>query len=62
MKQKAPDELVRCQCHNLLLAFIPVISPPERYLSILYAEYAVVGDGDPVGVLPQDIGERNGRF
>lgn len=60
MKEKATDELVRLQTHDLLGAVLTVILPAESDVIVVASFEAVVGDGDAMGVATE-IGEDLGR-
>src|ERR1019366_1488149 len=56
VNEKAPDELVGGEAHNLPLAFMPVILPLETNAAILVRHKPLIGYGDAVSVSAQ-IGE-----
>ncbi len=60
MKEKATDELVRLQAHDLLGAVLTVILPAESDVIVVESFEAAVGDGDAMGVAAE-IGEDLGR-
>lgn len=55
MQHEAADELIRGQCHDLLLMRgIPaVILIPERHASFIERQETAVRDGDTVGIARQ---------
>src|SRR6202790_390300 len=50
MDQKAADELIGIQGHDLLAIAIPVVFPSEADLAVFQGQQSVVGYGDPVGI------------
>ena len=52
MQKKTPDELENVQFHQFI-ASIPVITPPERHLTVFESQYPAVRNGHPVDVSPQ---------
>ena len=52
MKQKAADELVWLQPHDLFGAVLTVILPGEGDVIVVESFDAAVGDGDAMGVAP----------
>jgi len=53
VKQEAADELMDRDCHLFLFVVVSVISPREGDPVVLKGQDAIVGDGDPVGVVPE---------
>ena len=59
VEEKAPNELVGVQGHDLRLAVVAIILPAEGDVLVGHADQTRVGDGDPVGVaaeIGQDLG------
>ena len=53
MQQKAAEELVGAQRHDLDFVAVCVVPPAKADLRAVKARQAVVGDGDAMGVTPQ---------
>ena len=50
VQEKAADELVGCELHDLDGAVLAIVLPGERDMVVFDRDEAAVGDGDPVGV------------
>ena len=59
VQEKAADELVGCELHDLDGAVLAIVLPGERDMVVFDRDEAAVGDGDPVGVAAE-IRERLG--
>ena len=53
VQQKAPQELVDCQGHQLVLATILVIFPTKCNFAFRKGNQPMIGDGDAVRVMGQ---------
>jgi hypothetical protein len=66
VKEKAAQELMSGNSHDLLLAAMGVISPTEGDAVVFKSHDPVVGDGDAVGVAGQAVehmfGSAEGRL
>jgi len=66
MDEEAPQEIVRRDCHDLLLAGLSVVLPAEGDAIVLEADEAMVRDRDAVGVASQVVedvfGSAEGRL
>jgi len=50
MEKEPSYELGGMQCHDLFFVTVRVITPEERYFTILKLEDTVIADGYPVGI------------
>ena len=55
MKQKAADELLSLESHQLLLVSLPVIFPAECDFAVFKPDQTVVGYGDPVRITAEIV-------
>ena len=62
MKQESAYKFIGGQCHRFFFGAIFVITPLERNLPVLYAEYAMVGNGDAVGIPAEVLEDGVARF
>lgn len=53
MQEKAAQKLLRSHCHELLLAAVRVVLPPESDVAICEGNNPVVGDGNAMCVAGQ---------
>src|SRR5271166_4819266 len=50
MLQKAADEFVSGECHDLGLSVVSIVLPGETDLAVFKSDQPAVGDGDTVGI------------